>query len=74
MNSETLSLKTIMNKLDLLKKKVNIQWNVWKKKDLLLLATKLIKRIPDPHIAKEQYQSLKQRETKPIKQSEIITY
>ena len=74
MNSETLSLKTIMNKLDLLKKKVNIQWNVWKKKDLLLLATNLIKRIPDPHIAKEQCQSLKQRETKPIKQSEIITY
>ena len=47
---------------------------MFEKKDLLLLATKLIKRIPDPHIAKEQCQSLKQRETKPIKQSEIITY
>ena len=27
-----------------------------KKKDLLLLANKLIKKIPDPHNAKEQYQ------------------
>ena len=32
MNSETLSLKTIKNELDLLKKEVIIQWNVLNKK------------------------------------------
>ena len=32
MNSEILSLKTIMNELDLLKRKVIIQWKVWKKR------------------------------------------
>ena len=28
-----------------------------KKNDLLLLATKLIEKVPDPHDAKEHYQS-----------------
>ena len=57
MKSETLSLKTIINNLDFLRKTVISQWNVWKKNDLLLLATKLIEKVPDPHDAKEHYQS-----------------
>ena len=57
MKSETLSLKTIINNLNFLRKTVISQWNVWKKKDLLLLATKLIEKVPDPHDAKEHYQS-----------------
>ena len=31
MKSDTLSLKTILNELDFLKKAVVIQWNAWKK-------------------------------------------
>ena len=34
------------------KEKSYIHWNVWKK-DLLLLATKLIEKIPNRHNAKE---------------------
>ena len=68
MDSETLSLKTITNELDLLKKKVIIQWNVRKKKDLLLLVTKLIEKIPNPCNAKEHYQSLiRNKNTKSVK-------
>ena len=55
MKSKTLSLKTIINKLDFLKKAVIIPWNAWKK-DLLLLANKLIEIIPDPRNTKERYQ------------------
>ena len=40
----------------MLKKAVIIQWNVWKK-DLLLLATKLIVKKADPSNAKEYYNS-----------------
>ena len=43
-----------------------------KRKDLLLIANKLIEKVPDPRNAKEHYQSLKNR--KSAKQSEIITY
>ena len=40
--NETLYLKTVI-----------IQWNAWKKKkDLFLLANKLIEKIPDPRNAK----------------------
>ena len=76
MNSETLSLKAIINELDLLKKEVIIQWNVIvKKKDLLLLETKLIEKIPDPSDAEEQYQSfVRKKNTESAKQSEVITY
>ena len=43
--------------------------------DLLLLANKLIEKIPDPRNAKERYQSLiKKKNRKSVKQSEIITY
>ena len=41
-----------------------------KKKDLLLLANKLIEKWPDPHNAKEHYQSF----TRSVKQPEIIPY
>ena len=68
MNSETLSLKAIVNKLDLLKKKNLIQWNNWKK-DLFLFATKLIETIPDPRNAKEHYQSfIRRKSTKSVKE------
>ena len=41
---------------------------------MLLLENKLIEKIPDPHNAKERYQSfIKKKNTKSIKQSEIIT-
>ena len=62
MYSETLPLKTIINELDLLKKNVIIQWNVWKKKDFLLLATKLIEKIPDPRNAEEHHLLRKKNE------------
>ena len=40
------------------------------KKDFLLLATKLIEKIPDPHNAKEHYQSfIREKNTKSVKQS-----
>ena len=46
-----------------------------KKKDLSLLANKLIKKIPDSHNAKEHYQSIiRKRNTKLKTQSEITTY
>ena len=52
--------KNIINELDLFKKAVIIQWNVWKK-GLLLLATKLIEKIVDPSNAKEYYNSFSKR-------------
>ena len=46
-----------------------------KKKDLLLLANKLIEKIPDPHNAKEHYQSfIKKKNTISVKQSKIVTH
>ena len=44
MKSKTLSLKTIIKELYFLKKTIIIQWNAWNKKDLLLLANKLIEK------------------------------
>ena len=74
MKSETLSLKNIIKELDFLRKTVIIQGNICKK-DLLLLANKLIEKIPDPHNAKEHCQSfIRKKNTKSVKQSEIITY
>ena len=46
-----------------------------KKKDLLLLAKKLIEKIPDPRNAEEHYQSfIRKKNTKSGKQSKIITF
>ena len=55
-------------KFDFLKKTVIIQWNI-RKKDLQLSVTKSTEKIPDPHNAKEHYQSIATRKnTKSIKQ------
>ena len=63
MKSETLSLKTIINELDYLKKTVIIQRNI-RKKDLQLFVTKL----PDLCNAKEHYQSfIREKNTKSVK-------
>ena len=44
------------------------------RKDLLLLANKLIEKIPDPRNAKEHYQSfIRKKNRKSAKQSEIVT-
>ena len=46
-----------------------------KKKNLLLLANKSIEKVPDPRNAIEQHQSfIRKKNTKSVKQSEIITY
>ena len=46
-----------------------------KKKDLLLLGNKLIEKILDPRNAKEHYQSsIRKKNRKSVKESEIITY
>ena len=42
-NLETLSLKTILNELDLLKKEVIIQWKVWNI-DFAVVACKQVNR------------------------------
>ena len=43
-----------------------------KRKDLLLLANVLIEQVPDPHNAKEHYESfLKKKNRKSVKQSII---
>ena len=45
-----------------------------KKEDLLLLATKLTEKIPDPCNAKEHYQSfIKKKNKRSVKQSTIVT-
>ena len=46
-----------------------------KRKDLLLLANKLIEKVPDPHNTKEHHESfLRKKNRKSVKQSEIIIY
>ena len=46
-----------------------------KRKCLLLLANKLIEKIPDPHNAKQHYQLfIRRKKRKSVKQSKIITY
>ena len=46
-----------------------------KKKDLLLLAKKLIKKVSDPHNAKVHYEAfLRKKNRKSLKQSKTITY
>ena len=46
-----------------------------KEKDLLLIANRLIEKIPDPRNAKQHCQSLtKKKNTKSVKWSKIITY
>ena len=72
MNSETIFLKAILNKSDLLKKAVIIEGNVWEKY-FLLLATKLLKEITVPSNYKERYSSFLRRKTHNLKNTKIIT-
>ena len=68
MNSETLSWKTIINELDLLLSYYSMKR--LKRKDLSLLATKLIEKIPDPRNAKEHHQLfLRKKNIISVKQS-----
>ena len=70
MKSNTLSLKTIITKLDFLKKIIFSSMKQLTKKDLLSLANKLIRNIPDPRNATEHYQSLLiNKNRKSLKQS-----
>ena len=76
MNSETLSLRTIINELDLLKKKCYYSVKSLKNK-IFVVAFNLInkKKISDPRDAKEHYQSfIRKKITNLAKQSKIISY
>ena len=67
--SEIISLKTIINELDFLKKTVIVQWNIQKKKNQQLFANKLTEKIPDPCNAKEHYQwFVRKKNTESVKQ------
>ena len=67
MNSETLSLKTIINVLKFLKKKVITQGNI--KKDLQFFVIKLTEKISHSCNAKEHYQSvIRKKNTKSVEQ------
>lgn len=59
--------------MDFWKKAVIIQWNVWKKKDLLLIAYKLIEKIDDAIIAKEYSNSYLKRKKILVNWSKVIT-
>ena len=73
MNSETLSLKTIIDKLIFSNKIVIIQWNI-RKKDQKLFGTKITEKVSDPSNAKEYYNSyFKRKNKKSVKQSKITT-
>ena len=75
MNSETLSLRTIINELDLLKKKCYSMKSL--KNKIFVVAFNLInkKKICDPRDAKEHYQSfIRKKITNLAKQSKIISY
>ena len=73
MNSETLSLKTIIDKLIFSNKIVIIQWNI-RKKDQKLFGTKITEKVSDPSNAKEYYNSyFKRKNKKSAKRSKITT-
>ena len=73
MNSETLSLKTIIDKLNFSNKIVIIQWNI-RKKDQRLFGTKITEKVSDPSNAKEYYNSyFKRKNKKSVKRSKITT-
>ena len=69
MKSDTLSLNTIINELDCLKKAVFFQWSVKKKKkkDLVLPATKWIEKVAHPSNTKEYYNSYLKKNIKSVK-------
>ena len=62
-------------RIGFLKEKIYYSMKRLKKKGLLLLATKLIEKIPDPRNAKEHYQTFMRRKNiKLVNQLKIITY
>ena len=62
-------------RIGLSKENIYYSMKLLKKKDLLLLAKKLIEKLLDPRNTKEHYKlSLKKKNRKSVKQSEIITY
>ena len=64
MNSETLSLKTLINKFNFPSKESSYySIKLLKKKDFMLLANKLIYRVHDSRNAKEPYQSFIRKKT-----------
>ena len=66
-------MKTIIDKLDLTNENSYHSMKHQKKKDLLLLATKLIKKTPDAGNTKESHKSLlKNKNKKLVKRSKII--
>ena len=66
MNSGTLSLS--YKRIGFIQEK-SLLFNETFEKDLLLLATKFIEKIPDPHNAKKHYQSFtRKKNTKLVKQ------
>ena len=74
MKSKTLSLKTIIKKLEFLQKADLIN-ETFEEIEILLLANKLIEKIPDADNVKEHYQSfIRKKNRKSVKKSEIITY
>ena len=73
MNSEALSFKTTIKELDLLKETVITQWNVWIK-NVLLLSTKLIEKIPNPSNAKWYYNSYLKRKKYKIGNTIRVNY
>ena len=71
MKSENLSSKTIVSKLDLLKKEVITQWNgIF----FLLPQNKLIENIPDPRNDKGPHQSfVRKKNTKSVEEPKMFT-
>ena len=72
MNLGTLFLKNILNKLDLWKKAVITQRNVWK--NIFIACNHVNTKISDPANVKENYNSyLKRKNAKLLKRPKIIT-
>ena len=68
MNSETFG--NYYKRIGFVKERSYYSMGYLKKKDLLLLAIKLMKKIPDPCNAKEHYQSFtRKKNKKSVKQS-----
>ena len=73
MASEILSMKTINNELDFIKKAVIVHWNARIKKGLLLFANKLTEKVFDTCNAKQHYESyLIKKNQKSVKLAEIV--
>ena len=73
MKPENLSMKTIINKLDFLKKQFLFN-ETSEKEDSQLFATKLTEKIPDPRNAKEHYQSFIRKENIKLKTIKLSNY